>query len=69
MKIQIDTEYIRLDDLLKISNLVSSGGMAKHIIQDGQVLVDKEVDTARGRKIYPGSVVELGDTQILLTRE
>ena len=69
MNISIDTEFIRLDNLLKLANLVESGGMAKVLIQSGEVLVNGEVDTARGRKIYPGDVVELGDVQLLLTCE
>ncbi len=58
-KIKIETEYIKLDQLLKLASLVDSGGVAKHLIQDGEVKVDGEVETRRGKKILPGSVVEL----------
>ena len=52
--ITITTEYIRLQDLMKLSNMVSSGGEAKQLIQDGQVLVNGEPCLQRGRKLRPG---------------
>ena len=55
--IQITTEYIKLQDLLKLGNLVSSGGEAKLRIQDGEVSVNGEVCTMRGKKIRPGDDV------------
>lgn len=59
-KIKITTEFIKLDALLKFASLVSSGGEAKALIQDGQVLVNGEVCTMRGKKIRPGDSVEVG---------
>lgn len=59
MEIKIKTEYIKLDQLLKYSNLVESGSMAKILILNGEVLVDGEVETRRGRKIYKGMEVSL----------
>ena len=53
----ITTEFIKLQDLLKFENLVESGGMAKEIIQNGEVMVNGEVCTMRGKKIRPGDVV------------
>ncbi len=55
--ITIKTEFIKLQDLLKYANLVESGGMAKELIQDGQVQVGGEVCTMRGKKIRPGDDV------------
>lgn len=55
--ITIDTEFIRLQDLMKLGNLVSSGGEAKVLIQGGHVLVGGEACLQRGRKIRPGDVV------------
>ena len=52
--ITITTEFIKLQDLLKFANLVESGGMAKAVIQEGDVLVNGEVCTMRGKKLYPG---------------
>jgi ribosome-associated protein len=55
--ITITTEYIKLQDLLKFANLVETGGEAKECIQDGQVQVNGEVCTMRGKKIRPGDDV------------
>ena len=55
--ITIHTEFIKLQDLLKFANLVGSGGEAKVLIQEGDVKVNGEVCTMRGRKIRPGDVV------------
>ena len=53
-KVLITTEFIKLQDLLKFVNAVYSGGEAKIVIQEGQVLVNGEVDDRRGRKLYDG---------------
>ena len=58
-KIPIETEYIKLDALLKCAALVGTGGEAKALIQDGAVLVNGEVCTMRGRKLRPGDTVTL----------
>lgn len=60
-EIKINTEFIKLDALLKFASLVSSGGEAKAIIQDGQVLVNGEVCTMRGKKIREGDIVSVAD--------
>lgn len=53
----IQTEFIKLQDLLKFTNLVSTGGEAKERIQAGEVTVNGEVCTMRGKKIRPGDDV------------
>ncbi|ACZ00538.1 RNA-binding S4 domain-containing protein [Streptobacillus moniliformis] len=58
MEIKINTEYIKLDQLLKYANLVENGSSAKEMILEGRVLVDNEVEVRRGRKIYRGMIVE-----------
>ena len=55
---------ITLGQALKASDLVGSGGEAKVLIQAGQVLVNGEVETRRGRKLVPGDVVEVGDERL-----
>ena len=55
--ITIETEYIKLDSLLKFAHLCATGGEAKSLIQDGQVLVNGEICRQRGRKLRPGDVV------------
>lgn len=56
-KIEITTEYIKLQDLLKFAAAVQTGGEAKVVIQEGGVTVNGEVCTMRGRKIRPGDDV------------
>ena len=66
MKIMtITTEFIRLQDLLKLANLVETGGEAKERIQEGEAMVNGEICTQRGKKLRPGDTavfdgVELG---------
>lgn len=64
-EIEITTEYIKLQDLLKFSTLTSTGGEAKVLVQEGAVSVNGEVCTQRGKKIRPGDEVQIAD--ILLT--
>ena len=52
--LEITTEFIKLQDAMKYANLVYSGGEAKVLIQEGQVEVNGEVCTMRGRKLRPG---------------
>ncbi len=65
----ITTEFIKLQDLLKFANLVSTGGEAKIIIQEGEVKVNGEVCTMRGKKIRPGDIVELDGQQLTVSYE
>lgn len=55
--ITITTEFIRLQDLMKLGNLVGSGGEAKVRIQEGEVKVGGEICLQRGKKLRPGDVV------------
>jgi ribosome-associated protein len=70
----VNAKMIRLDQLLKLTNVASSGANAKYIIRDGAVQVNGAVETRRGRKLYVGDVVELQGQTIaiddaLLTRD
>lgn len=57
MEFLLTGEYIKLDQLLKATNMVSSGGEAKILIQEGQVLLNGEICFLRGKKIIPGDQV------------
>lgn len=57
-KIEINSDFIRLDSLLKLCNAVMTGGHAKIVIQEGEVKVNNEICTARGKKIRVGDNVE-----------
>lgn len=52
---------MKLDQFLKWQNLVDSGGHAKILVQSGEVMVNGEVETRRGRKLQSGDVVEMVD--------
>lgn len=56
--VTITTEYIKLQDLLKLADAVSTGGEAKIRVQEGEVLVNGETCTQRGRKIRPVDKVD-----------
>lgn len=55
--VEITTEFIKLESFLKLANTVGSGGMAKNLIQDGEVAVNGEVCTMRGKKLRDGDKV------------
>jgi ribosome-associated protein len=62
--IAIKTEFIKLDSLLKYAGRVGTGGEAKELIAGGQVQVNGEVCTMRGKKIRPGDKVTLGGNTV-----
>lgn len=64
--VKIKTEFIKLDALLKFASLVNSGGEAKMLIQDGQILVNGEVCTMRGKKIRSGDKVSFGEKEVVI---
>lgn len=57
--VSITTEYVKLQDLLKLANFVASGGEAKERIQGGEVEVNGEICTQRGKKMRPGDVARI----------
>ena len=68
-KIAINTEFIKLDSLLKFSALVGTGGEAKFVIAEGMVKVNGEVCTMRGKKIRAGDKVSFADAEIEVVNE
>lgn len=65
-KITINEEYIRLDNLMKFAGMCSSGGRAKYLIQNGEVQVNGDVCTMRGKKIRPGDTVTYQDRTVVV---
>ena len=65
--ISITTEFIKLQDLLKLANAVETGGEAKERVQAGEALVNGEVCTMRGKKLRPGDVVTFDGLEYGLT--
>lgn len=65
----ISDDFIKLGQLLKLANMVSSGVEAKIVILNGEVKVNGETDTRRGKKIYPNDVVEYKGQQVTVIGE
>lgn len=63
-EIHIKDEYIKLGQALKLAGMVGSGVEAKIYITEGEVTVNGEVETRRGRKLYPGDKFEFDGTII-----
>ncbi len=62
--LKITTEFITLGQLLKIENIISSGGEAKFYLQNNMCYVNDEPDNRRGRKLYPNDVIKV-DNKII----
>lgn len=58
-EIKIDTEYITLGQMLKMTNIISSGGMAKWFLSEHTVFLNGEEESRRGKKLYNGDVVTI----------
>ncbi|MFC6704620.1 RNA-binding S4 domain-containing protein [Flexivirga alba] len=65
--IEIRDDSIRLGQLLKLSNLVDDGATAREVIMSGEVTVNGEFDTRRGRQVRPGDVVSFAGQQVQVT--
>ena len=68
MEIKLKDECIKLGQALKAAGLVDSGVVAKIVIQDGEVLVNGEVETRRGKKLYGGEVVSFDGQEIHIVK-
>lgn len=66
MEVKIKTEYIKLDQLLKYTAIASTGGIAKEMILNGEVLVNDVIELRRGKKIYKSDVVKVNGNIIVV---
>ncbi|MBQ7009777.1 MAG: RNA-binding S4 domain-containing protein [Ruminococcus sp.] len=66
IEISITTEFIKLDSLLKFSGLADTGGIAKELVQNGEVTVNGEVCTMRGKKIRSGDKVAVDEYEVIV---
>ncbi|MBD3800212.1 MAG: RNA-binding S4 domain-containing protein [Campylobacterales bacterium] len=64
MTYKIENEFIELNKLIKLLDLVDSGGQAKQLIENGLVLRNGEVETRKRAKIHPGETIQIGDVTI-----
>jgi ribosome-associated protein len=63
-EVEITREAVELYKILKFEAMVSSGGEAKAVIAEGQVLVNGEVETRKRKKIVSGDIIEFGSEKI-----
>jgi ribosome-associated protein len=63
-EVKISKEPIELYKILKLESLVDSGGEAKHVISEGQVIVNGKVETRKRKKIFSGDIVKFGKNKI-----
>ena len=68
-EINITTDFIKQDALLKFSALAGTGGEAKQMIGEGIVFVNGEVCTMRGKKCFPGDIITVQDQKIRVIHE
>ena len=66
MELKIRDEFIKLGQVLKAAGLVENGGEAKEAVQAGEVKVNGEVETRRGRKCVPGDEIEFNGESVLI---
>jgi ribosome-associated protein len=67
MDVEVGEGGIRLGQLLKLANLVETGGAARGLLESGEVRVNGEVETRRGRQLGIGDVIECGPERVTLT--
>ena len=67
MDVEVGERGIRLGQLLKLANLVETGGAARGLLESGEVRVNGEVETRRGRQLGVGDVIECGPERVTLT--
>ena len=67
IEVTLKTPFIKLGQLMKLAGLTDTGGFAKQLIQDGQVKVNGEVCTMRGKKIRNGDIVTADQFQVNVT--
>ncbi|MCR5097610.1 MAG: RNA-binding S4 domain-containing protein [Lachnospiraceae bacterium] len=68
VEIREGEEFIKLGQVLKKAGLVSSGVEAKMVIQEGEVSVDGEIDTRRGRKLFGGEVISYNGEEVKIVK-
>lgn len=65
-EIKIEGEYIKLDQFLKLSDIAQTGGHAKIIIKNGEVKINGETNTQRGKKLRVGDIIEVEEEEFII---
>lgn len=63
-KVNINTDFIKLGQLLKLVGLITNGAEAKMFLEENKVLVNNEYENRRGRKIYSGDLVKVNEIEV-----
>ena len=63
---KLNSDYIKLDQFLKMVNIISTGGEAKHFLEENIVLVNGVEEHRRGKKLYPGDVVNVDGRKLIV---
>ena len=66
LELKIESEYIKLDQFLKLADIASTGGHAKYLIQEGVVKVNGEVELRRGKKLHNQDEVEVNGEHYII---
>lgn len=69
MDVKISTEYITLGQFLKFSGIIDSGAYAKIFLQENEIYVNGELESRRGRKLYPGYKIKVYFEEYLIVSE
>ncbi|MDE5651696.1 MAG: S4 domain-containing protein YaaA [Ureaplasma sp.] len=67
-EIQIYTDYITLGSFLKFIGIVGQGSDVKSYLLENKILVNNEIENRRGRKVYPGSIIEIDEAKYLISK-
>lgn len=65
-RLKITSEFITLQQFLKIENIISSGGEAKYYLTYNEVFVNNELENRRGRKLYPNDVIKIENKEYVI---
>lgn len=68
VNIEINTDFIKLDQLLKFAGIAETGGHAKEIVAEGAVVLNGEVCTMRGKKVKDGDKIEIDDICLIIKK-
>lgn len=68
-EIKIKTEYIQLQNVLKILDIIYSGGESKIYLLENDCLVNGEIERRRGRKLYPGDILQIENNTYIIKNE
>lgn len=67
--ILINTEYIKMDQFLKLSDIIGSGGEARNFIRDNRILVNDEPESRRGKKLRIGDIIKINNIEYQIVQD